>query len=215
MIEIITDSTCDIPEPLVRQYGIPVVPNTIIWGGQQYRDRTELTAEEFYRRLPLESQRPTTATPLPADFEAAYAAAMRRGADGIVVLTVSSAMSACHQVALQTSPQSGPPLKVIDSKGPTMTLGWQVLAAARARDAGVSIQEIVETAARVRDNLMQLVGMDTLEYLQRGGRIGRAAAWMGVQLHVRPVVSINHQSGLVEPLGLVRTHKAVVDMMWS
>lgn len=215
MIAFITDSTCDIPQELIEQYDISVVPMTVVWSGKQYRDRVELPPEEFYRRLPIEREKPTSATPAPADFEAAYADALAKGATAIVVLTISSAMSGTYQLALKTAPQGNVPVVVIDSKGPTMTLGWQVLAAARAREAGAGLPEILRATDTVRTNLMQLVAMDTLEYLQRGGRIGRAVAWMGVRLQVRPVVWINHETGLVEPVGLARTHKGAIEMMWS
>jgi DegV family protein with EDD domain len=215
MIAIITDSTCDIPDSLLKKHHIIVVPNRVIWGEKEYRDRIDLTPEEFYRRLPVEPTRPTTSIPSMADFQDAYGRAIDGGARALVVLTVSGAMSGCYQMALKSAPQDGTPIAVIDSKGPTMSLGWQVLAAARARDAGADLQEIVEAVARVRSQLMQLVGMESLEYLKKGGRIGQAVKWMGVTLQVRPVVSINHQTGLVEPVGLARTHNAAVDMLYT
>ena len=96
-----------------------------------------------------------------------------------------------------------------------MTVGWQVLAAARARDEGADLAAILIRVEQVRSRLVQLVGMQTLEYLQKGGRIGSAIKWMGTMLQVKPLVSINHQTGLVEPVGLVRTHKALVEMLYS
>lgn len=215
MIGILTDSTCDIPQPLLDQYDITVIPNTLIWGGRQYRDRVDLTPQEFYRRLATDPQRPTSATPSQPDFQRAYREVVRKGASELVVLTISSAMSGVYQLALKAAEQAGVPVSVIDSKGPTMTLGWQVLAAARAREAGATRAEILEQVARVRNNLMQLVSMNTLEYLQRGGRIGNAVKWVGILLQVKPLVSINHQTGLVEPVSLARTHSAGVELMYD
>ncbi len=213
MIAILTDSTCDIPEPLLKQYDISVIPNFVVWGDHQYRDRIDLSPEDFYRRLPLERERPTTSTPSVEDFHRAYAAAVDRGADSIVMLTVSSAMSGVYQLAVNAGRDAAVPVTVIDSKGPTMTLGWQVLAAARLREQGADVPAIVEHVAGVRSHMHQLVCMLSLEYLSRGGRIGQAVKWVGVQLQVKPVVSINHQTGLVEPVGLSRTHNAAVDML--
>ena len=213
MIGIICDSTCDIPEPLLEKYGIIVVPNTVIWGSRQYRDRIDLNAQEFYRRLPLERERPTTSTPSLPDFQQAYQTAQARGAEAIIVLTVSSAMSGVYQTALNSAQLETIPITVIDSRGPSMSLGWQVLAAARAREAGAGTEEIMRCVEAVRKKLVLLVYMDTLEYLQRGGRIGAAAKWLGVRLQVKPLISINHTSGLVEPVGLARTHKGGVEMM--
>jgi DegV family protein with EDD domain len=133
----------------------------------------------------------------------------------LIVLTVSSAMSGTYQMAVNLAQLEKIPVTVIDSKGPTMSLGWQVLAAARARDGGASAGEIVHCVEDVRDRLMQLVYMESLEYLRRGGRIGQAVKWLGVALQVRPLVSINHRTGLVEPVGLSRTRKAGVEMMFD
>jgi len=94
-----------------------------------------------------------------------------------------------------------------------MSLGWQVLAAARARDNGADMIEIVERVGEVRESLVQIVAMETLEYLKTGGRIGDAAKWVGTALKVKPVVSINHEKGVVTPAGLARTHKSAVKML--
>jgi DegV family protein with EDD domain len=215
MIGIITDSTCDIPGALLDQYGIIVVPLTVVWGDQQYRDRVELTPLQFYQRLAHDPQRPTTSVPSVQEFEKAYDQATRRGVDELVILTISSAMSGVYQLAVNFASELKIPTEVIDAKGPTMSLGWQVLAAARARDAGASLPQIVETVGNVRKRLVQFVAMDTLEYLQQGGRIGDAMKWMGVRLHVRPVVSINHETGRVQPVGLARTHRSGVDSLFD
>lgn len=215
MIGIITDSTCDIPQSLLEYYGIIVIPNTVVWGNKQYRDRIDLKPDEFYRRLVTDPEKPTSATPSLPDFQQAYKEAFNRGADELIVLTVSSAMSGVYQLALNAAKMEKAPISVIDSKGPTMSLGWQVLAAARARDNGASREEIVDCVAKVRSQLMQLVSMNTLEYLRRGGRIGNAMKWVGVVLQVKPLISINHQTGLVEPVGLARTHKAGVEIMYD
>lgn len=130
------------------------------------------------------------------------------------MLTVSSAMSGAFQMANQAAERADIPVSVIDSKGPTMSLGWQVLAAARAREGGKTTAEIIEQVKKVRQNLVQIVAMESLEYLQTGGRIGEAAKWVGTVLKVRPVVAINHEKGVVTPIGLARTHKAMVDMLY-
>ena len=214
MIEIITDSTCDIPEALVQQYHIQIVSHLVLWGEDQFRDRVDIQPIAFYERLVTDKRRPTTSQASVADFQQAYAAAIARGADEIVVLTVSSAMSGAYNSALNAAKLVDVPVHVIDSKGPTMTLGWQVLAAARFREAGETAEKILVRVEEVRQHMVQYVGMDTLEYLQTGGRIGNAIKWMGSLLQVKPLVSINHQSGLVEPVFLTRTHKALVEMMY-
>jgi len=215
VIGIITDSTCDIPEELIEQYGIVVVPALVIWGEEEYRDRVEIKPQEFYRRLAAGTGLPHSAMPRVPDFQAAYQSLIQRGAEAILVLTVSSAMSGTYQLARNVAKEFPIAIEVIDSKGPTMSLGWQVLAAARAREAGADLKRIIEYVTSVRERLVQIVGMQTLKYLQAGGRIGNAARWAGTLLQVKPVISINHHTGLVEPAGIARTRQAMINMMYK
>jgi DegV family protein with EDD domain len=215
MIAIICDSTCDIPQDMIDQYNIRVVPQYVIWGDEQYRDRVDLEPEEFYRRLASDDQRPTTSQATIGDFLEEIKSAVEDGASEAIILTVSSAMSGTYQMAKQAAEKASIPVKVIDSKGPTMTLGWQVLAAARARNTGAATEEIIQRVAEVRRKMVQVVAMQTLDYLQTGGRIGDAAKWVGTLLKVKPVVTINHQTGRVEPAGLARTYKSMINMLYK
>lgn len=213
MLAIITDSTCDIPDDLIEKYGIIIVPHYIIWGDKQYRDRIDITPLEFYQRLEKDTERPTTAQASVGDFLDAVKLAIERGATEAIILTVSSAMSGAYNMAKGAAERAPIPVRVIDSKGPTMTLGWQVLKAARARDAGADMDEVIEKVREVRESLVQYVAMETLEYLQYGGRIGDAVKWVGNILKVKPLVCINHKTGRVEPVGLARTHSSLVSML--
>jgi DegV family protein with EDD domain len=215
MIGIITDSTCDIPEDLIKQYGITIVPQYIIWGDNQYKDRVEMSPLEFYQRLGTEKTRPTTSQASVIDFKNVYEAQYQLGFRELIVLTVSSAMSGTFQMAKEAAKMVNFPVSVVDSKGPTMTLGWQVLAAARSRDMGLEVKTILEKIDQVRKRLVQFVAMDTLEYLQKGGRIGGAVKWVGGLIQVKPLISINHETGLVEPVSLARTQKALVENMYK
>ncbi len=159
--------------------------------------------------------RPTSSQAGIPDFARAYEEAAQRGVKEIVVLTVSSAMSGAYQMALNAARLVKIPVHVIDSKGPTMSLGWQVLAAARACAAGEDVKAILAKVDQVRHKLAQYVSMDTLEYIQKGGRIGGAAKWIGSLLQIKPVVSINHETGLVEPVSLARTHRSAVETMYQ
>lgn len=214
MLAIICDSTCDIPQDMIDRYDIQVVPQYVIWGDEQYRDRVDIQPEEFYQRLVSDNVRPTTSQATIGDFKEAIQSAIEKGASEAIILTVSSAMSGTYEMAKQAADAASIPVSVIDSKGPTMTLGWQVLAAARARDEGTSREEIIEKVAQVRDKLVQVVAMQTLDYLQTGGRIGDAAKWVGTLLRVKPVVTINHQTGRVEPAGLARTYNSMIKMLY-
>jgi DegV family protein with EDD domain len=215
MLAIITDSTCDIPDNLIEEYGIIVVPQFIIWGDEQYRDRVDITPKEFYQRLEEEDEKPTTSQAGVGDFLDAIKQAQDNGATEALILTVSSAMSGTYQMAKAAAEKANIPVSVIDSKGPTMTLGWQVLTAARSRDEGANKDKIIKRVSEVRSSLVQMVAMETLEYLQYGGRIGDAVKWVGNIMKVKPLVSINHQTGLVEPTGLARTHSSLINMLYK
>jgi DegV family protein with EDD domain len=215
MIVVITDSTCDIPDDLIEKYGIIVIPHIIIWEGEQFRDRVDLQPVDFYIKLQSQSGRATTAQAGVSDFLAGINQAIENGADEVLILTVSSAMSGAYGMAVTAAEKADIPVTVIDSKGPTMSLGWQVLAAARARDEGASMDKIVDEVAKVRRKLFQFVALETLEYLQYGGRIGDAVKWVGNILKVKPLISIDHISGRVQPAGLARTHRALVEMLYK
>jgi DegV family protein with EDD domain len=213
MIAIITDSTCDIPQDLIEHYDITVVSHRIMWGEEQFRDRVDLQPKAFYQRLQAEDRRPTTSQANVADFLEAIRAAAEKGAARVLILTVSSEMSGAFNRAQMAAEKAPIPTTVVDSRGPTMSLGWQVLAAARAREEGQDLPEILETVVRVRKNLVLYVGMESLEYLQTGGRIGDAVKWVGTLLKVKPLVTVNHNTGRVEPASLARTHKAMVNQL--
>lgn len=212
-IALVTDSTCDIPEELIQRYDITVIPEVVVWGEEILRDRVDITPEAFYQRLETDKRHPSTTLPSPADFEKVYKDALADGAQEILALTVSSAMSGTYQLAKQVGDGINVPVHVIDSKGPTMSLGWQVLAAARAREAGSAIEEMIAAAGRVRQTLVQIVCLDTLEYLYRGGRIGSATKFIGSLLDLKPLVHINHQTGMVEAAGRARTRRKSIDML--
>jgi DegV family protein with EDD domain len=212
-IALITDSTCDIPQPLIEQYGIVVIPQIVVWGEKMLRNRIDLNPEEFYRRLERDAHMPTSTQPSPGDFEKTYREAIAQGAKEIVILTVSSAMSGTYALAEQVGRQMEVPVHVIDSKGPTMSLGWQVLAAARCREGGGSASEMAAAADKARAKMVQIVCLDTLEYLQRGGRIGKATRLIGTILNLKPLVRINHETGLVEASGQARTRKKSIETL--
>jgi DegV family protein with EDD domain len=215
MIGIITDSTCDLPDELIKQYGIIVIPQMVIWGEQQLRDRIDLQPQEFYRRLASDPIRPHSSLPGLGDIQKAFQEARDLGAEHVIALTVSGAMSGTFQLVKATAEEMRMAVSMVDARGPTMSLGWQVLAAARGREAGLAVDAILEQVEYVRERLVQYVAMDSLEYLQRGGRIGGAVKWVGTMLSIRPLVSINHQTGLVEPASMARTHKAVVELLFN
>jgi DegV family protein with EDD domain len=214
-LAIVTDSTCDIPQELIDRYQITVVSHTIIWGNQEFRDRVDMTSDEFYRRLEDGVKTlPTTSQASIKDYQTAFEELKAKGAAELIVLTVSSAMSGAFQSATNAAALMDIPVHVIDSRGPTMSLGWQVVAAARAREKGATWQQMAEEAARVRKSLVLIVGMNTIDFLYHGGRIGLAKKLIGSALSIKPIVSINHEKGLVEPDGSARTYRNMIEMVY-
>lgn len=212
-IALLTDSTCDIPQELLDEYQIQVIPQVVIWGEETYQDRIDLTPQAFYQRLNEDDTHPKTTQPSPATFQAHYHRAIERGAETILLFTVSKAMSGTYSVATQVASEFEFPIKVIDSKGPSMSLGWQVLAAARVRKGGGDENEILSAVSQVRDQLVQYVLLDTLDYLYKGGRIGNATRLVGSLLNLKPLVTIDHQEGVVEAAGRARTLKNGIEML--
>jgi DegV family protein with EDD domain len=223
-VALICDSTCDIPEDLIAQYDIRVLPAYVIWGDEQYLDRVTLQADAFYRRLVTDPVYPSSSHPTPGDFLTAYQAAQADGVEGVVVITVSSAMSGTYNAARQAAAGFDLPVRVVDSKGPTMSLGWQVLTAARTREeiersqarvASVdeTLDAMVRAAETARAHMAQLVYMDAIKYLHKGGRIGNAISLLGTALRIRPVIYIDHETGLVEVERAARTRKRGIEVL--
>ncbi len=212
-IALITDSTCDLPQNYLNQYNIEVVPLTIIWGEEQFRDGVNLTPEDFYQRLTSDPVIPTTSQPTPSEMVQVYEKAKENGAKEIVILTISSAMSGTHESAKKAAELVDIPIHVQDSKSNTMSLGWQVLAAARAREAGGDVQAMLSAAEQARSSMVLMISLDTLEYLHKGGRIGGASRFIGTLLNLKPQITVNHQSGEVEGGRRSRTRKkALADL---
>jgi len=214
MIGIVTDSTCDIPEALLEQHGIIVVPQVLVWGEQQYRDRVDMQPGEFYQRLVAEPHAPHTSQPGEQDFRAAFEKAADNGATSIAALILSSTLSGTIEAARKAAKIFKMPVEVIDSRDTSMGLGWQVLAAARASENGADLQDVLKRINQVRRNIIQYAGLATLEYLKKGGRIGDAARWATSVLRIKPIVALNILTNLVEPIGLVRTYNALVDTLY-
>ena len=214
-VALITDSTCDIPDHLINQYQITVIPQTVIWNDDVLLDRVELSPQDFYKRLENDPCHPKSTLPAPESILTAYQNASQSGARRAMMFTVSSKMSGTYQLARKLAENSPLPVDVIDGKGPTMSLGWQVIAAARCREDGGNHQDMIQAAAETRSKMVQFVLMNTMEYLHKGGRIGRAALMLGSLLDFKPLVEINHQTGIVEAAGRIRTRHKGIEELWN
>jgi len=214
-IALVTDSTNDLPLNLREEYKLIIVPLYIIWGKDEYRDGIDIHHAEFYERLPKEKELPKTSQPTPQDYLTAYQTARSQGADEVVAITISSILSGTFSSATQAAAQVDFPVHVYDSKSTTLSMGWQILAAARSRAAGADAAGMVAAADQVRQRMTLLVLLDTLEYLHKGGRIGGAARFLGTALNLKPQVYIDHETGKVEAGERTRTWEKAKQAMIS
>lgn len=203
-IAIMTDSTSDLPVDLAKKHGIHTVPLYVLWGGQQLRDGVDIDHAAFYGRLPNDPSHPTTSQPTPADFVKAIEAI---DADEIVAVCISDRLSGTVASATAAKAIANKPIHIVDSGSVSMGLGWQALAAARARNAGATVPEIIAATQAVRGTLQVVFTVETLEYLHRGGRIGAAAKLLGTALQLKPLLTVRPNIGIVEPLEKVRSRK--------
>ena len=205
-IRIVTDSSCDLPTDLVQQYGITVLPCYVVVDDQTFKDGLEIQADEFYRRLQADGRTPTTAQPTPSDFHEVYSDLIDQG-DQIISIHVSSKLSGTLNSAEQakTSLDDSSAVEIIDSHLASIPLGLVVLDAAVLASEE---QDLHVVAAKIRQTLglhHGLFALDTLEYLHKGGRIGKARAFMGSVLHVKPILRL--QNGEAYPVERPRTRE--------
>lgn len=196
-VALITDSTCDIPDEWIKKFEITVIPLTIVFGEKQFLDGVEMTAEQFYDRLTEEKQHPSTSQPSPADFLAAYQTAVKNGAEQILTIVISSAMSGTIRSAQQAAEDVDIPVHILDSRSNSMGMGWQMIAAAREREKGGDLSAMIAAAERVRNNMVYFISLNTIEYLAKGGRIGDAIKLVESVLSIKPLIYVNHDKGVV------------------
>lgn len=210
MIRIITDSGCDLPEQVLADHSIEVVPLTVRFGDTAYLDRADLTQDEFWHKLVSEDMTPQTAAPSVGQFTEAFERLAAEGADGIVVLCMSSAISATHRSAtLAAEAFETLPVRVIDSRLVSGALGLAVVETAERAAAGDDLDAVAAAAADACEACSLYATLDTLEYLRKGGRIGTAAAFVGGLLDVKPMISF--EVGEVTAAGRVRTRKRAIE----
>jgi DegV family protein with EDD domain len=214
-IALVTDSTSDIPAAWVKQYDIAIVPLTIIFGSQQYLDGVDLTAEQFYERLPKEKVHPTTSQPTPPVFLDAYRRAAVNGAAEILAITISSAMSGTFDSARQAAQESPIPVHVLDGKNNSMGLGWQVIAAARVQEAGGGIESMLAAAEQVQKDMVYYISLDTIEYLSKGGRISEAARFLDSILRIKPLIYVRPDTGTVGASIPGRSRKTAIEGLYK
>jgi len=203
MIRVVTDSSSDLSPELAAAHHIEVVPLTIRFGDEEFVDRQDLSASEFWDRLAGSEALPNTAAPSVGAFQQAYERLAANGAEGILAVTISSGLSATHRSAQLAAAEAPVPVQVVDSGTASIPLGLTAIAAADAARLGAELGDVTSAAAGIDADL--LATLDTLEYLQKGGRIGAAQAFFGGLLNVKPLITFSE--GAVAAAGRVRTRR--------
>jgi DegV family protein with EDD domain len=213
-VKIVTDSTADLPPGVASELGITEVPLYIKFGDAVYRDRVDITSDEFFSRLESGSILPTTSPPTPQDFADVYRT-VSKDADAIVSIHISSKMSETCASAIKGKELSkvNCPIEIIDSLWVSAALGMLVMDAARSALAGVKYESIVKTVMETIPRIDYLGMFDDLGYLSRGGRIGKAKAFLGTVLGVKLLLTIAY--GEFIPVDMVYSYKKAFDMIYQ
>lgn len=212
-IAIMTDSTSDIPQHIVEQYNIQIVPLRILFGDQEYKDRLEISADEVYARLSTEV--PTTSLPAPGDVLAIFERLKEEGFTHVVAIHISSGLSGTAQMIENLARGvQGLIIRVIDSKNISMGLGYTVIETARKLAKNADFEAICDHAQTMLKKMKVFFVLETLEYLQRGGRIGRVAGTLGQILRIKPIITVNAE-GVYETYARVRGRGQSLDRLFA
>ena len=210
-IAIVTDSTAYIPTALVEQYKLTVAPQVLVWGDRTYHDGIDIQPEEFYTRLKTAKVMPTTSQVPVVVMKEIFEKLVGQGAEVLGVF-ISSGFSGTMDSAIQAREALGSAVSkvtLVDSKASAMALGFEVLAAARAAEAGASMAELKQLVEKSREHIGVYFAVETLEFLHRGGRIGGAQRFIGSALNLKPILAL--RDGRIDAAERVRTKSKAVD----
>ncbi len=204
-VAVITDSSAYLPEDIVQSLNLRVVRLTLHWEGETYRDGEDIRAEEFYNRLAEADDLPTTSQTTVGEFEQLFKELLDQDY-AVIAILISSGISGTVESALQAK-ESFPeaPIAVVDSKLVSMALGFMVMSVARAAQAGASLEECQAIAEAVYPKIGVYFTVDTLKYLNKGGRINTAKRLLGAALNIKPIMEI--RDGKIELVESVRSRK--------
>jgi DegV family protein with EDD domain len=213
-VAIVTDSVADLPPQVAEEFGITVVPLVVRFGTELYRDSLDLSPDQFYEKLRTSKVLPATSVPPPGAFADAYNKLAEK-TNEIAVISLTSKLSATYQVALQAVGlmKQRCRVEVLDTQWAVMAQGFITIAAAKAAQSGASLHEVLNAARYTMSRVDMCAAFDTLEYLERGGRIGKAQAFLGSLLKVNPIIGI--KDGEVYPLAQERSRTRAIDHLYN
>ena len=214
MVKIVTDSLSDITSDIAEGLGITVVPLTVLFGQESFLDRVTITTDEFYYKLTHDAAWPTTTQPPPSVFVDVYNK-LAEDTDEILAITLSSKLSGTYESALNAKSlvEKECRIEVIDSLTVAMGLGLIVIAAAKAAQAGANLDEVADSVRRAMPRSHLVAYFDTLKYLAKGGRIGKAQGLLGAMLSVKPILAV--KDGEMSPLTKLRSQTAGMDYLYN
>lgn len=204
-VAVICDSTCDMPHEQMAASGVSVVPLKVIFGPEVYQDNLEMSPGAFWDKARASHHHPKTSQPAPGEFVAAYEAARAAGATGAVVVLLSGGVSGTYQaanIAREAMPDF--PVELVDTRLASGGVGLIAREAARLAQTGASLAEVADLARRRAESAWLFVVVDTLEWLQKNGRIGRASAMLGSLLSLKPILTVDKTDGVVAPVEKIR-----------
>jgi DegV family protein with EDD domain len=205
-VGIVTDSTCDLTPAELERAGVKMVPLKVLIGDESNLDWIEMAPQEFYKRLATASVLPKTSQPTPADFLAVYRELADAGCEGIVSIHLSAQLSGTVSSATLAAADSPIPVHIIDTKKVTQAVALVVMAACEARDAGQDADAVAARAQAVSESMRLFFVLDTLDYLVKGGRAGKAQGLAASLLNIKPVLNVN-ADGIIEPFKKAKGRK--------
>jgi DegV family protein with EDD domain len=210
-IAVVTDSTCDRGPAALAAIDVTMVPLKLHFGDSTFRDWTDLMPSDFYPKLRVAAQLPTTSQPTPGDFSDVYKRLANEGAEGIVSIHLSQKLSGTVESALMAAESSPVPVRVVDTTFVSAGMDFAIDAACAARDAGKSLDAIEKAALEAAARTELFFVLDTLDYLVKGGRAGRAQGMAAALLNIKPVLQVT--GGVIEPFKKCKgTNKAIREM---
>lgn len=215
-VKIITDSTADIPTSIVEELDITVVPLKVLFGEETFEDGVDITATQFYKKLATEQIIPTTSQPTPYQFEEVYKEAAREEETQIISIHLSAKLSGTYQSAFiaRDMVKDQIDVTVVDSKRASYAIGIIVVEVARLAKAGASKEQCLAKLDELLSTSVIYFMVDTLEFLQKNGRIGKASALFGSLLKIKPILSLNND-GEVFPYDKVRGQKKALAKVYE
>ena len=207
-IQIVTDSTADLSDEQIKKYGIKVVPITVTFGSESYADGVDLSAKEFYRKLVSSSELPKTTQPSPELFRKAYEEIASKD-EVIISAHISGKLSGTLNSAEIASKMIDTEVVLVDTRTASQGVGRSVLVAAEAVRRGMNLEETINIINKSISKTFSVFNVDTLEYLHRNGRIGKAASLLGSLLQIRPILYADSE-GMVAPYDKVRGRSQVI-----